>query len=118
MPIHFSLPSDLSELDGVVDPLLFIYAGSGFVRDIEAKMDCLVAMAREQGRSWTEIGRALGVTKQTAWARLAPVVAEGKTKIVEAAGNGEVFPAPSSHHPTSRLRTRWTNGATTGCCRS
>lgn len=89
--IHFSLPSDLSELDDVADPLLYIYAGSGFVRDVESKMDLLVAMAREQGRSWTEIGRALGVTKQTAWARLARVVAEGKTKIVEDAGNGEVF---------------------------
>ncbi len=89
--IHFSLPSDFSELEGVADPLLFIYAGSGFVRDIESKMDLLVSMAREQGRSWTEIGRALGVTKQTAWARLARLVAEGKTKIVEDAGNGEVF---------------------------
>ena len=89
--IHFSLPSDLSELDGVADPLVLIHAGSGFVRDIESKMDLLVAMAREQGRSWTEIGRALGVTKQTAWARLARVVAEGKTKIVEEVGNGEVL---------------------------
>lgn len=89
--IHFSLPSDLSELEGVADSLLFVYAGSGFVRDIESKLDLLVAMARAQGRSWTEIGRALGVTKQTAWARFARVVAEGKTKIVEDAGNGEVF---------------------------
>ena len=89
--IHFSLPTDFSELEGVADPLLLIYAGSGFVRDIESKMDDLVAMAREQGRSWTEIGRALGVTKQTAWARLSRVVAEGKTKIIEDAGNGEVF---------------------------
>jgi phosphoribosylaminoimidazole-succinocarboxamide synthase len=89
--VHFSLPSDLSELDGVADPLLFVYAGSGAVRDIESKMDLLVAMAREQGRSWTEIGRALGVTKQTAWARLSRVVAEGKTKVVEDAGNGEVL---------------------------
>lgn len=89
--VHFTLPSDLSELDGVADPLLFVYAGAGFVRDIESKMDLLVAMSREQGRSWTEIGRALGVTKQTAWARLSRVVAEGKTKIVEDAGNGEVL---------------------------
>jgi phosphoribosylaminoimidazole-succinocarboxamide synthase len=88
---HFSLPSDLAELDGVADPLLFVYAGAESVRDIESKMDQLVAMAREQGRSWTEIGRALGVTKQTAWARLARVVAEGKTKTIEDAGNGEVF---------------------------
>ncbi|GAB3534869.1 hypothetical protein GCM10027403_11600 [Arthrobacter tecti] len=89
--VHFSLPSDLSELEDVADPLLFIYAGSSYVRDIELKMDSLVAMAREQGRSWAEIGRALGVTKQTAWARLSRVVAEGKTKVVEDAGNGEVF---------------------------
>jgi phosphoribosylaminoimidazole-succinocarboxamide synthase len=89
--IHFSLPSDLSELDGQADPLLFIYAGSAFVRDVESKMDILVGMARDHGRSWAEIGRALGVTKQTAWARLARVVAEGKTKIVEDAGNGEVL---------------------------
>jgi phosphoribosylaminoimidazole-succinocarboxamide synthase len=89
--LHFSLPSDLSELEGAVDPLLLIYAGAGFVRDLESKMDLLVAMAREQGRSWTEIGRALGVTKQTAWARLSRVVAEGKTKIIEDAGNGEVL---------------------------
>jgi phosphoribosylaminoimidazole-succinocarboxamide synthase len=89
--VRFSLPSDLSELDGVADPLLFVYAGSVFVRDVEAKMDLLVAMARAQGRSWTEIGRALGVTKQTAWARLSRVVAEGKTKVVEDAGNGEVL---------------------------
>jgi phosphoribosylaminoimidazole-succinocarboxamide synthase len=88
--VHLSLPTDLSELEGVADPLLFVYAGAGLVRDIESKMDLLVAKAREQGRSWTEIGRALGVTKQTAWARLARVVAEGKTKIVEDAGNGEV----------------------------
>jgi hypothetical protein len=28
-----------------------------------------VGEAREAGRSWTEIGNALGVTKQTAWQR-------------------------------------------------
>ena len=89
--VRFSLPTDLAELEGVADPLLLVYAGSGLVRDIETKMDLLVALAREQGRSWTEIGRALGVTKQTAWARLAPVVAEGKTKTVKHAGNGEVL---------------------------
>jgi len=88
--VHFTLPSDLTELDGVADPLLYVYAGSGHVRAIESKMDELVAMARAQGRSWTEIGRALGVTKQTAWARLSRVVAEGKTKVIEDAGNGEV----------------------------
>ncbi len=89
--IEFSLPTDLSELASVVDPLLLIYSGAASVREIESKMDLLVAMAREQGRSWTEIGRALGVTKQTAWARMSRVVAEGKTKIIVDAGQGEVL---------------------------
>ena len=67
--INFWLPTDLSELEDVTDPLLLIYAGARFLRDIGSRMDALVAMARDQGRSWTEIGRALGVTKQTAWGR-------------------------------------------------
>lgn len=89
--VRFSVPSDLSELEGVADPLLLVYSGSAFVREVESKMDELVALARAQGRSWTEIGRALGVTKQTAWARLSRVVAEGKTKTIAEAGNGEVL---------------------------
>lgn len=88
---RFAVPSDLTELADVADPLLYVWAGAESVRGIEAKMDELVALAREQGRSWTEIGRALGVTKQTAWARLSRVVAQGKTKTVENAGNGEVY---------------------------
>ena len=67
--INFWLPTDLTELEDVTDPLLLIFAGAQFLHEIESKMDGLVAMARDQGRSWTEIGRALGVTKQTAWAR-------------------------------------------------
>lgn len=67
--ITFWLPSDLSELEDVTDPLLLIDAGTGYLHDVESKMDALVAMARAQGRSCTEIGRALGVTKQTAWPR-------------------------------------------------
>ena len=103
--VSFSLPSDLSELEGVADPLLFVYAGSGFVRDVESKMDRLVAMAREQGRSWTEIGRALGVTMQTASARLSRVVAEVKTSLQVMAPNTTCSPARRRHrhgrHPTS-----------------
>ena len=38
-----------------------------------------------------EIGRAVGVTKQTAWARLWGRGGKGKTKIVKDAGDGEVL---------------------------
>ena len=36
---------------------------------LEKAMRQTVSNAREAGRSWTEIGDALGVTKQTAWQR-------------------------------------------------
>jgi hypothetical protein len=36
---------------------------------IEKAMTELVLAARDQGHSWTEIGRALGTTKQAAWRR-------------------------------------------------
>lgn len=36
---------------------------------LEKAMWQTVAKARESGHSWTEIGDALGVTKQTAWQR-------------------------------------------------
>jgi hypothetical protein len=38
---------------------------------LEKAMYQTVGEAREAGRSWTEIGNALGVTKQTAWQRFA-----------------------------------------------
>lgn len=31
-----------------------------------------IAKAREQGRSWEEIGKACGVSRQAAWERFAP----------------------------------------------
>ncbi|MGQ0431968.1 MAG: hypothetical protein ACT452_06140 [Microthrixaceae bacterium] len=31
-----------------------------------------VARAREQGASWTDIGTALGISRQAAWERFAP----------------------------------------------
>ena len=37
--ITFWLPSDLSELEDVTDPLLLIDAGTGYLHDVESKMD-------------------------------------------------------------------------------
>jgi hypothetical protein len=70
--VHLELPNDLAELDHepqLTDPLLLIWAGSAWIRKMDTRMVELVQMARRQGRSWTEIGQALGVTKQTAWSR-------------------------------------------------
>lgn len=69
-----ALPEDLTELEGVTDPLLLLLSGADMQRRLEERMGALVAMAKSQGRSWTEIGRALGVSKQTAWERYAQTV--------------------------------------------
>lgn len=70
--IQLALPNDMSEIETeplLTDPLLLIMVGSLKMRELDEKMFELVAMARRQGRSWTEIGQALGVTKQTAWTK-------------------------------------------------
>ena len=41
---------------------------------IEKALTEVVLSARRQGHSWTEIGRALGVTRQAAWRRFAGAV--------------------------------------------
>lgn len=38
-------------------------------RHLELLLDDAVRIAREQGRSWTEIGEILGISKQAAWER-------------------------------------------------
>ena len=67
--VNAALPEDLTELEGVTDPLLLLLNGAELQARVEERMAALVAMARSQGRSWSEIGRALGVSKQTAWER-------------------------------------------------
>ena len=49
------------------DPLEALKALQERERALEAARLRLIAAAREQGRSWTEIGSALGVSKQAAW---------------------------------------------------
>jgi hypothetical protein len=36
---------------------------------VEDKIQELVAYCRQAGKSWTQIGQALGMTKQSAWER-------------------------------------------------
>lgn len=49
------------------EPLEALKALQERERALEAARLRLIAAAREQGRSWTEIGSALGVSKQAAW---------------------------------------------------
>ena len=64
-----TLPTDLTGLSEVIDPLLILAVLVGGVEQIEDKITEVVRVARDEGRSWTQIGDALGMTKQAAWER-------------------------------------------------
>jgi hypothetical protein len=63
------MPVDLSITDGVVDPLLLLVALADGAAKVDDKIEELVAHCRATGKSWTQIGQALGMTKQSAWER-------------------------------------------------
>jgi hypothetical protein len=63
------MPVDLSIADGVVDPLVLLVTLADGAAKVDDKLEELVAHCRASGKSWTEIGQALGVTKQSAWER-------------------------------------------------
>jgi len=50
-------------------PLDGLCESAGFARALDKLQRQLVHEAREGGRSWTEIGEALGVSRQAAWER-------------------------------------------------
>lgn len=51
--------------------------------EVDKALDTAVAGTRENGASWTEIGRALGVTRQAARQRFADKVALSRGEVVE-----------------------------------
>jgi len=53
------------------DPLRVIAGIREGARNLDDWQQKAVAVAREQGRSWEEIGAACGVTRQAAWERFA-----------------------------------------------
>jgi hypothetical protein len=63
------MPVDLSITEGHVDPLLFLVALADGAAKVEDKVQELVTHCRNSGKTWTEIGQALGTTKQSAWER-------------------------------------------------
>lgn len=63
------MPADLSVIGDAVDPVLLLAVLATGSAKVEAKVGELVRYSRRSGKSWTEIGRGLGVSKQAAWER-------------------------------------------------
>ena len=52
-------------------PLDGLCESAGLARAVDKLQRHLVQQARDSGRTWTEIGAALGVSRQSAWQRFA-----------------------------------------------
>ena len=63
------MPADLSVTEGFVDPLVLLVVLAHGAANVDDKVREVVAYCRTQGKTWTEIGQAFGMTKQAAWER-------------------------------------------------
>ena len=67
--VHLVGPNDLEGMEEHFDPLLLVALLAGGVAKLDEQIEGLVGYARSRGRTWTQIGSALGVSKQSAWER-------------------------------------------------
>jgi hypothetical protein len=61
------MPADLTITAEHVDPLVLLVTLANGSAKVEDKIQELVAFCRSAGKSWSQIGQALGMTKQSAW---------------------------------------------------
>lgn len=66
--VRVSIDMDVTG-DESTDPLTVINGITAGVKGMEPPLRAAVKLARQQGRTWEEIGKALGVSRQSAWER-------------------------------------------------
>ena len=67
--VNMALPLDASSATDDIDPLVMLVMLAYGRARIDDKMHEVVRVCRERGKSWTQIGEILGVSKQAAWER-------------------------------------------------
>jgi len=67
--VSMALPLDASSATDDIDPLVMLVMLAYGRARVEDKIFEVVRVCRESGKSWTQIGEILGVTKQAAWER-------------------------------------------------
>ena len=65
--LHLTLPTDLADVEDDMHPAWIAWGLSNARLRLEQKLEETVAECRRQGLSWDDIGRYLGVTRQSAW---------------------------------------------------
>lgn len=73
LQMHGLVAVSVKDLSGVArtarHPLIVAKAIRSAIEVLEAQLREVVPVLRERGNSWTQIGGALGITKQSAWER-------------------------------------------------
>lgn len=64
-----ALPGDPASASNDIDPLVMLVTLAYGRARVEDKIAEVVRVCRENGKSWTQIGQILGVSKQAAWER-------------------------------------------------
>jgi hypothetical protein len=67
--IAIAMPEQISEAAERIDPLLFLRGLAAAIEQLESRVAEIVRYCRANGRSWSQIGEALSVSKQAAWER-------------------------------------------------
>lgn len=67
--IAIAMPEQIGEAAGRIDPLLFLPGLAEAIEQLESRIAEIVRYCRANGRSWSQIGEALSVSKQAAWER-------------------------------------------------
>src|SRR5688572_17540644 len=85
-----SVPAELAETWAKAtadpDPLAALDASVALSRRINGWQGTLVAEAMRGGATWEQVGEALGISRQAAWARFRTTVGdEGRTKMEDEA---------------------------------
>ena len=67
--IHIAGPVDLDEIADTIDPLLMLVSLGVAAEEVDYKLAWVARYCRTRNKTWTQIGEALGMSKQAAWER-------------------------------------------------
>lgn len=67
--IMIGMPREIAAAADRIDPILFLPGLAGAIEQLEERIAEIVEYCRDHGRSWTQIGESLSITKQAAGER-------------------------------------------------
>ncbi|MEY2425017.1 MAG: hypothetical protein QOI61_589, partial [Actinomycetota bacterium] len=67
--VSMTLPTDLKIIAAQLDPLILLTGLAAAAQEVDNKLTEVVRFCRSEGKTWTQIGEAMGMSKQAAWER-------------------------------------------------